>query len=80
MVPELRSEMHHSAEDNFSRKRNAKRQLESQQRQLGKTVVVKVGGYRKTTVYRLEAGEIVFLKNAYKLSIATRSHILLACL
>ena len=42
----------------------AKWQLESRQRQLGKTVVVKVGAYivsidRKTTVNRLEAGEIV---------------------
>ena len=42
-----------------------KRQLESRQRQLGKTAVVKVGAYivsigRKTTVYRLEAGEITF--------------------
>ena len=41
-----------------------KRQLESRQRQLGKTAVVKAGTYivsidRKTTVYRLEAGEIV---------------------
>ena len=47
-----------------------KRQLESCQRQLGKTVVVKVRAYivsidRKTTVYRLEAGEIVFFGNAY---------------
>ena len=42
-----------------------KRQLESQQRQLGKTMVVKAGAYivsidRKTTVYRLEAGEVAF--------------------
>ena len=40
-----------------------KRQLKSHQRQLGKTAVVKVRAYivsidRKTTVYRLEAGEI----------------------
>ena len=47
-----------------------KRQLESCQRQLGRTVVVKMVAYivsidRKTTVYRLEAGEITFLGNAY---------------
>ena len=47
-----------------------KSQLESRQRQLGKTVVVKAGVYtvsidRKTTVYRLEAGEIPFFGNAY---------------
>ena len=44
-----------------------KKQLESRQRQLGKTVVVKAGAYivsmdRKTTVYRLEAGKIVFFE------------------
>ena len=43
-----------------------KKQLESRQRQLGKIVVVKAGVYivsidRKTTVYRLEAGELHFL-------------------
>ena len=42
-----------------------KKQLESRQRQLGKTVVVKAGAYivsmdRKTTVYGLEAGKIAF--------------------
>ena len=42
-----------------------KRQLESRRRHLEKTAVVKVGAYivsigRKTTVYRLEAGEITF--------------------
>ena len=48
-----------------------KRQLKSCQRQLGKTAVVKVRAYivsidRKTTMYRLEAGEIaVFFGNAY---------------
>ena len=48
------------------------RQLESQQRLLGKTVVVKVGAYivsidRKTTAYRIEFYEIVlFLKNMYQ--------------
>ena len=40
-----------------------KKQLESRQRQLGKTAVVKAGAYivsmdRKTTVYGLEAGKI----------------------
>ena len=62
-----------------------KKQLESQQRQLGKTAVVKVEAYivsmdRKTTVYRLEVGKIAFFENVYKLSIATRSHISRACL
>ena len=62
-----------------------KKQLESRQRQLGKTVVVNAGAYivsmdRKTTVNKLEAGVIAFLKNAYKLSIATRSCISLSCL
>ena len=47
-----------------------KRQLESRRRRLEKTAVVKVGAYivsigRKTTVCRLEAGEIVFFGNAY---------------
>ena len=47
-----------------------KRQLESRQRQFGKTAVVKAGAYivsidRKTTIYRLQAGEIVFFGNAY---------------
>ena len=42
-----------------------KKQLESRQRQLGKTAVIKVGAYnvsmdRKTTVYGLEAGKIAF--------------------
>ena len=42
-----------------------KKQLGSRQRQLGKTAVIKVGAYivsmdRKTTVYGLEAGKIVF--------------------
>ena len=42
-----------------------KRQLESYQKQLGKTTVVKAGAYivsidRKTTVNGLEAGEIAF--------------------
>ena len=41
-----------------------KKQLESRQRQLGKTAVVKAGAYivsmnRKTTVYGLEAGKIL---------------------
>ena len=57
-----------------------KRQLESRQRQLGKTAVVKAEAYivsmdRKTTVYGLEAGKTAFFKNAHKLSIATRSRI-----
>ena len=46
-----------------------KKQLESRQRQLGKTAVVKAGAYmyivsmdRKTTVYGLEAGKIAFFK------------------
>ena len=63
-----------------------KRQLESRQRQLGKIAVVKVGAYivsidRKTTVYRLEAGEIAFfLETRIVMSITTRSHISLTCL
>ena len=62
-----------------------KKQLESRQRQLGKTTVVKAEAYivsmdRKTTVYGLEAGKIVFFENAYKLSIATRFCISRACL
>ena len=45
-------------------------QLQSRQRQLGKRAVVKAGAYivsidRKTTVHRLEAGEIAFFGNAY---------------
>ena len=45
----------------------AKQQLENQQRQLGKTAVVKAGAYtvsmdRKTIVFRLEAGKIVFFE------------------
>ena len=48
-----------------------KRQLESRQRQLGKTAVVKAEAYivsidRKTTIYRLEAGEILFFRNVYR--------------
>ena len=44
-----------------------KKQLESQQRQLGKTAVVKAGAYivsmdRKTTVYGLEAGKILIFE------------------
>ena len=44
-----------------------KRQLESWQRQLEKTAVVKVGSYivsidKKTTVYKLEACEITFFE------------------
>ena len=55
-----------------------KKQLETRQRQLGKTVVVKVKAYivsmdRKTTVYRLEGSKIALFENAYKLSIAMRS-------
>ena len=62
-----------------------KKQLGSRQRQLGKTAVVNAGAYilsmdRKTTVYRLEDSKIAFFENAYKLSIATRSRISLACL
>ena len=54
-------------------------------RQLEKTAVVKAGAYivsmdRETTVCRLEAGKIAFLKNAYKLAIATCSRISRACL
>ena len=61
------------------------KQLETRQRQLGKTVVVKAEAYivsmdRKTTVHGLEAGKIVFFENAYKLSIATCSRISRACL
>ena len=46
-----------------------KRQLESRQRQLERTAMVKVKGYtvsidKKTTVYKLEACEIAFLENA----------------
>ena len=48
---------------------NVKRHLESQQRQLEKTAVVKAGAYivsidRKTTIYRLEACEITICENA----------------
>ena len=44
-----------------------KQQLGSRQRQLGKTVVMKAGAYivsmdRKTTVYGLEAGKMVFFE------------------
>ena len=61
------------------------KKLESWQRQMGKTTVIKAGAYimsidRKTTVYRLEACESRFLKNMYQMSIATRSRILLTCL
>ena len=61
------------------------KQLESRQRQLGKTAVVKAEAYivsmdRKTTVYGLEAGKIAFFENMYKLSIATCSRISRACL
>ena len=61
-----------------------KRQLESSQRQLGKTAVVKAGAYivsidRKTTVNRLEAGKIAFLETRTVMSIATRSRISLTC-
>ena len=60
-----------------------KKELGRRQRQLGKRAVIKVGNYmvsmdRKTTVYGLEAGKIAFIE--YKLSIATRSRISLACL
>ena len=51
-----------------------KKQLGSQQRQLGKTAVVKAKAYivsmdRKTTTYGLKAGKIEFFENVYKLSI-----------
>ena len=47
-----------------------KRQLESWQRQLEKTAVVKAGAYlvsvdKKTTVYILEACEIAFFENVW---------------
>ena len=63
----------------------AKRQLESRLRQLGKTALVKTGAYivsidRKTTMYRLKACEIAFLKMPTKLFIAMCSHISLTCL
>ena len=58
-----------------------KKQLESRQRQLGKTAVVKAGAYnvsmdRKRTVYKLEAGKITFFEkrvqagrsNAFRIS------------
>ena len=50
-----------------------------------KTAVVKLGAYtlsidRKTIIYGLEACESRFVKKAYQLSIAMRSHILLTCL
>ena len=86
-------------ERNFSRKCNVSvyyrgyvkstrvlvKKLESWQRQMGKTTVIKAGAYimsidRKTTVYRLEACESRFLKNMYQMSIATCSRILLTCL
>ena len=57
--------------------RVVEKQLESRQRQLGKTAVIKAGAYivstdRKTNVYGLEACESRFLRNAYQRSIATR--------
>ena len=62
-----------------------KRELGSRQRQLGKPAVVKEGAYIvsiewKTTIYGLEAGKIALFEKRVKLSIATRSHISLACL
>ena len=47
---------------------SCKRQLESRQRQLEKTAVVKAGAYivsidKKETVYKLEACEIAFFAN-----------------
>ena len=62
----------------------AKKELGSQQRQLEKPVVT-TGAYivsmdRKITVYRLETCKTTVLRNVYKLSIATCSRILLACL
>ena len=62
-----------------------KRQIESCQRQLEKTAVVKAGAYsvsidRKTTVYRLEVVKTRFLEAHTMMSIATRSRILLTCL
>ena len=50
---------------------SCKRQLESRQRHLEKAAVLKAGAYvvsigRKTTVYRLEAGEIAFFGNTYR--------------
>ena len=60
LVPELQSEMRSAPYTIVSRKFTrvlVKKQLENQQRQLGKTAVVKVGAYivsmdRRTTVYR----------------------------
>ena len=62
-----------------------KKQLESWQRQLGKTAVVKAEAYivsmdKKTTVYGPKAGKTAFFENVYKLSIATCSCISRACL
>ena len=62
-----------------------KKQLESRQRQLGKTAVVKAEAYivsmdEKTTVYGPKTGKTVFFENASKLSIATCSRISRACL
>ena len=62
-----------------------KKQLESRQKQLGKTVVVKAEAYivsmdRETTVYGLEAGKTAFFENTYKLSITTHYRISRACL
>ena len=61
----------------------AKRQLESRLRQLGKTALVKQGLTlsvdRKTTVYRLKACEIAFLKTPTKLFIAMCSRMSLTC-
>ena len=59
-----------------------KKQHGSRQRQLGKTAVIKAGAYvvfmdRKTTVYRLEAGEIAFFGKRIQ---AVHSRISLACL
>ena len=62
-----------------------KKKLESRQRQLGKTAVVKVEVYivsmdKKTTVYGPKAGKTAFFENVYKLSIATCSRISRVCL
>ena len=62
-----------------------KKQLRSRQRQLGKTAAIKAGAslclWTEIQPYGLEAGKIAFfLKNAYKLSIATCSCISLTCL
>ena len=99
LVPELQRKIHHGCGMHIAKVKLClpcyiklayalvEKQLESRQRQLGKTAVVRVRAYivsidRKTTVHRLEAGETVlfFCKTHTKLSIVKCPHISLTCL